>query len=153
MPSLELRLHSGVLLGHGEALGRLHAWVVLGAGEKALGVLDCVAVVRGDVAPLLAHVLAFVEVSVAHMPVLRLTALPIAVDISEVVHSLACREPGQGSQPAAHRRVTVRLPLGNRRLVKLLHVAVVGEELGALIAALCLPDDLVTRHRGVHFGE
>ena len=153
MPSPQLILQARVLLRHGEALRRLHAWIVLGAGEERLRVLNCIAMVRGDVPSLFDHVLAFVEVSVAHMPILRLPALPIAVDISEVVHRLACRKPGQGSEAAPNRWIAFSLSLSNRRLVKLLHIAVIGQQFGALVAAVRLPDDLVTRHCRVHFSE
>ena len=114
MPTLQLRLQARVLLRHGEALRRLHAWIVLRACEKPLRVLYSLTVVGGNVPSLFDHVLAFVEVSVAHMPVLRLPALPIAVDISEVVHRLACRKPGQGPEAAPNRRIAVSLSLSNR---------------------------------------
>ena len=114
MPSLQLSLQARVLLRHGETLRSLHAWIVLGAGKEPLRVLNCIAMVRGLFPSLFDHVMAFVKVSVAHMPVLRLPSLPITVDISEVVHSLACRKPGQGSEAAPNRWIAVSLSLGNR---------------------------------------
>jgi len=124
---------------------------VVRARQKSLRIVNRINTnVRGDLSLFLAHIVTFMEVSVAHMPVLALATLPVAIDVPEVMDGLAGRETRQRAQAAANRASTVGLllPLIDRRRIGI--AAVFGEHLRAMLAALRLLDNPMARHRRVH---
>ena len=83
-----------------------------------------------------------------HMAVLGMAALPIAVDVAEIMNSLTRRKSGKGAQSAANRASAFLLVSVHGRGVNV--AAVSRQQLGTIVAAFCLLCYSMACHSGVN---